>query len=228
MALANERDLYIIEDAAQSLGARQQYDGAQVQSGTVAHLGCYSFFPSKNLGGFGDGGMIVTDDDALTERLLKLRVHGGRQMYHHEMVGTNSRLDALQAAVLAAKLPHLDGWAIARRKHAHVYDSAFADHDAIQTPHVEPGNHHVFNQYTLRVQKRDALKERLDKAGVGNAIYYPVPLHMQECFASLGFKRGDLPEAEKAAHEAISIPVFPELRADEQNEVIELIRNFYR
>jgi dTDP-4-amino-4,6-dideoxygalactose transaminase len=228
MALAEERNLYVIEDAAQSLGARQQYNGSAAQSGTIAHLGCYSFFPSKNLGGFGDGGMIVTDDDALADRLFKLRVHGGRQMYHHEMVGTNSRLDALQAAVLSAKLPHLDGWAEARRKHAQIYDSAFADHDAIQTPHIEAGNYHVFNQYTLRVRDRDALKAYLDKAGVGNAIYYPVPLHLQECFAALGFKRGDLPECERAAQEAISIPVFPELRADEQNQVVESIGNFYR
>ncbi|HEY0810247.1 MAG TPA: DegT/DnrJ/EryC1/StrS family aminotransferase [Longimicrobiales bacterium] len=228
MTLARKRNLYVIEDAAQSLGAWQQYDGTKQQSGTIADLGCYSFFPSKNLGGFGDGGMMVTNDDALAERLLKLRVHGGRQMYHHEMVGTNSRLDALQAAVLAAKLPHLDGWAEKRRKHAATYDAAFADHDAIQSPHVDGGNYHVFNQYTLRVRNRDALKAHLDKEGVGNAIYYPVPLHLQECFASLGFKRGDLPEAEKAAQEAISIPVFPELRADEQNQVVDSIRNFYR
>ena len=228
MALVRERDLFVIEDAAQSLGARQTHEGADVQSGTVGHLGCYSFFPSKNLGGFGDGGMIVTNDDGLADRLFKLRVHGGRQMYHHEMVGTNSRLDALQAAVLTAKLPHLDGWTRARRQHAQIYDSAFADHDAIQTPHVEPGNHHVFNQYTLRVRDRDALKAHLDKSGVGTAIYYPVPLHLQECFASLGYKRGDLPECEKAAQEALSIPIFPELRADEQNQVTELIRNFYR
>jgi len=228
MALVRERDLFVIEDAAQSLGARQRHEGADVQSGTVGHLGCYSFFPSKNLGGFGDGGMIVTNDDGLADRLFKLRVHGGRQMYHHEMVGTNSRLDALQAAVLTAKLPHLDGWTRARRQHAQIYDSAFADHDAIQTPHVEPGNHHVFNQYTLRVRDRDALKAHLDKSGVGTAIYYPVPLHLQECFASLGYKRGDLPECEKAAQEALSIPIFPELRADEQNQVTELIRNFYR
>jgi dTDP-4-amino-4,6-dideoxygalactose transaminase len=228
MELARERDLIIIEDAAQSLGARQQYAGRDVQSGAIGHLGCYSFFPSKNLGGFGDGGMIVTDDDALADRLMKLRVHGGRQMYHHEMVGTNSRLDALQAAVLTAKLPHLDSWAERRRENAKTYDHAFADHEAMQTPQVEAGNYHVFNQYTLRVRNRDALKARLDAAGVGNAIYYPVPLHLQECFAPLGFKRGDLPEAEKAATEAISIPVFPELRADEQNAVVELITNFYR
>ena len=227
LAFARERRLSVIEDAAQSLGARQTLEDSDGQSGTIGDVGCYSFFPSKNLGGFGDGGMMVTNDDRLAERLMKLRVHGGRQMYHHEMVGTNSRLDALQAAVLAAKLPHLDDWAERRRQHARRYDQAFADHEAIQTPHVEDGNYHVYNQYTLRVRDRDALKKHLDEAGIGNAIYYPLPLHLQECFAGLGFKQGDLPEAEQAAREAISIPVFPELRPEEQQRVIEAITNFY-
>ena len=178
LELARARDLYVIEDAAQSLGARQQHEGRAAHAGTLGALGCYSFFPSKNLGGFGDGGMIVTNDDGLAERLFKLRVHGGRQMYHHEMVGLNSRLDALQAAVLHAKLPHLDGWAEARRAHARVYDTAFAGHAHVHAPVALAGNYHVFNQYTLRVDRRDELKAHLDQAGIGNAIYYPKPLHL--------------------------------------------------
>lgn len=228
MELARERGLYVIEDAAQSLGARQRIGGKDVHSGTIGTTGCYSFFPSKNLGGFGDGGLIVTEDDALADKLLKLRVHGGRQMYHHEMVGTNSRLDSLQAVVLSAKLPYLDGWAEARRKNAAFYSQAFADHDAIRTPPTVDGNYHVFNQYTLRVRDRDKLKRHLDDARIGNAIYYPLPLHLQECFAPLGGKRGNLPVSERLATEAISIPVFPELTDAERAAVVETILAFYK
>jgi dTDP-4-amino-4,6-dideoxygalactose transaminase len=228
LALAREHDLYVIEDAAQSLGARQRIEGHDRQSGSVGHIGAYSFFPSKNLGAFGDAGLMVTDDDDIAERLRKLRVHGGRQMYHHEMVGTNSRLDALQAAVLSAKLPHLDGWAAARQANAAEYDLAFANQPAIRTPVVGPANHHVFNQYTLKVDRRDALKQHLDAAGIGNAIYYPVPLHLQECFASLGYAAGDLPVSERIAQEAISIPVFPELTGAEKSQVIDTILGFYK
>ncbi len=227
MKLAREKNVFVIEDAAQSLGARQQVAGRDVHSGTVAQLGCYSFFPSKNLGGFGDGGLIVTNDDELATRLRKLRVHGGRQMYEHEMVGFNSRLDALQAAVLHAKLPHLEQWAEGRRVNARFYDDAFAGSEQITTPATQSGNHHVFNQYTLRVQQRDALKAALDARGIGNAIYYPVPLHMQECFAPLGYGRGALPVTEAATQEVISIPVFPELRAEERDEVVAAVREFY-
>jgi dTDP-4-amino-4,6-dideoxygalactose transaminase len=227
VALARERDFFLIEDAAQSLGARQRLGSQDAHAGTIGELGCYSFFPSKNLGGFGDGGMIVTNDDQLAERLFKLRVHGGRQMYHHEMVGLNSRLDALQAAVLAAKLPHLDGWAEARRAHARAYDAAFAGHAQVRTPVTEAGNHHVFNQYTLRVPQRDQLKQHLDAAGIGNAIYYPKPLHLQQCFASLGYRGGELPVTEQAVQEVISIPVFPELQADECSRAIAEIQSFY-
>ena len=228
LELAREHDLYLIEDAAQSLGARQAHEGGERHAGTLGQLGCSSFFPSKNLGGFGDGGMIVTDDGQLAERLYKLRVHGGRQMYHHEMVGLNSRLDALQAAVLAAKLPHLDDWAEGRRAHARAYEQAFVGHAHVQAPVTDRGNHHVFNQYTLRVERRDDLKARLDAAGIGNAIYYPKPLHLQQCFESLGYRGGELANTERAVTEVISIPVFPELRADEQSRVIEEISSFYR
>ena len=224
MAVAREHSLYVIEDAAQTLGARQ-YDR---HSGTIGYVGCYSFFPSKNLGGFGDGGMMVTDNDELATRLMKLRVHGGRQMYHHEMVGTNSRLDALQAAVLSAKLPHLDSWAEARRRNALAYNDALAASGVIRTPIVMAGNHHVFNQYTLRVPERDRLKQKLDGAGIGNAIYYPVPLHLQECFAPLGNRRGDFPVSEQLANEVISIPVFPELTSDERAQVVDALLGFYQ
>lgn len=227
MELAREHGLYLIEDAAQSLGARQRIDGTERHSGTIGTTGCYSFFPSKNLGGFGDAGLIVTDDDGIAERLFKLRVHGGRQMYHHEMVGTNSRLDALQAAVLSTKLPHLDAWAEARRRNAAWYDATFAGAPTIQAPVTLAGNYHVFNQYTLRTKDRDSLKNQLDAAGIGNAIYYPVPLHLQECFASLGYRAGDLPVSEQACKEVISIPVFPELTDSERSHVADTIRGFY-
>ncbi|HUP89482.1 MAG TPA: DegT/DnrJ/EryC1/StrS family aminotransferase, partial [Longimicrobiales bacterium] len=212
IALAAKHGIPVIEDAAQSLSARQRIDGKEVHSGTIGEIGTYSFFPSKNLGAFGDAGLIVTNDDKLAELMRKLRVHGGIQMYHHEMVGTNSRLDALQAAVLSAKLPHLNGWSEARRRNADYYNTAFAGLANVKTPVTLPENYHVFNQYTLRVERRDELKKHLDGKGIGNAIYYPLPLHLQECFASLGGKRGDLPVTELAALEAISIPVFPELR----------------
>lgn len=228
MSAAREHDLFVIEDAAQSLGARQHYRGKDVHAGTIGDIGTYSFFPSKNLGGFGDGGMMVTHDDDLAGLLLKLRVHGGRQMYHHEIVGFNSRLDALQAAVLAAKLPFLDAWAAARREHARAYDEAFAKMAQVRTPVRQHGNHHVFNQYTLRVESRDALKAHLDAAGIGNSIYYPVPLHLQECFAELGYHAGQLPFTEAAVREVISIPVFPELTSDERTRVIETIYAFYK
>ena len=228
MELARQEDVFLIEDAAQSLGARQRVDGRERQSGTLGTAGCYSFFPSKNLGAFGDAGLITTDDDALAERLRKLRVHGGRQMYHHEMVGTNSRLDSLQAAVLSAKLPHLDGWAEARRQNAELYNTAFANSAAIRPPVVLEQNYHVFNQYTLRVNDRDGLKKHLDASGIGNAVYYPVPLHLQECFASLGYGRGDIAVSERVAEEAISIPIFPELTADEKSQVVNAVLDYYK
>ncbi len=227
MQLCNEHGIAILEDAAQSIGARQQIDGVERESGSLGTTGCFSFFPSKNLGGFGDGGLITTNDDRLAERLRKLRVHGGRQMYHHELVGTNSRLDALQAAVLSAKLPHLQRWTDARRVHAAKYDEAFAGHSSITTPVTLAHNYHVYNQYTLRVEQRDALKQRLDQAKIGNAVYYPVPLHVQECFKPLGYKAGDFPESERAVNEVVSIPVFPELTAAEQDEVVDAIIGFY-
>ena len=226
LELAGRRGVQLIEDAAQSIGARQQVEGAWHQAGTLGVTGCFSFFPSKNLGAFGDAGLITTNDDRLADRLRKLRVHGGRQMYHHEMVGTNSRLDALQAAVLSAKLPFLQEWTDKRRQNAQCYAEVLGRLPGLNTPEVLAGNEHVFNQYTVRHARRDALKTRLDAAGIGNAVYYPVPLHLQECFASLGGREGDFPHSESAAREVLSLPIFPELTALQRREVIDAISGF--
>jgi dTDP-4-amino-4,6-dideoxygalactose transaminase len=224
MELAGRHGLAIIEDAAQAIDAAQQIEGADRAAGSVGAAGAFSFFPSKNLGGFGDGGMITTDDDELAERVRTLRVHGGRQMYHHEMVGTNSRLDALQAAVLSAKLPFLHDWTEARRRNAAAYDQALAGLEGVAIPVAQEGNRHVYNQYTIRAAQRDALKQRLDENGIGNAIYYPLPLHLQPCFRGLGGRPGDLPVAEEAAREALSIPVYPELGEEQRAEVVRVLR----
>ena len=227
LALAERHGLRVIEDAAQSIDARQRIDGEWRTAGSLGTAGSFSFFPTKNLGGFGDGGLITTDDDALADRLRKLRVHGGRQMYHHETVGTNSRLDALQAAVLRAKLPHLERWTQARRENAAAYDAAFESVHAVRAPVVAADSYHVYNQYTVRVAQRDALKRHLDAAGVGSGIYYPVGLHLQECFRSLGYRAGDLPNTERATREVLSLPVFPELTTAQRDRVTEAVGAFH-
>ena len=219
--------LPVLEDAAQSIGATRDVSGTR-KAGEIATLGTFSFFPSKNLGGYGDGGMVVTQDDEIALRLRKLRVHGGLKTYHHEMVGYNSRLDALQAVVLSAKLPHLAKWSTARREHARYYDQAFADLGGVQTPAIDKRNESIYNQYTLRAEKRDKLQEYLKARGIGSAIYYPVPLHLQPCFDYLGYKKGAFPESEKAAEEVISLPVYPELTRAQQDEVVDAVRDFYR
>jgi len=229
-ALGDRRGIAVIEDAAQSIGARQRRaDGEWTTTGTLADACTFSFFPTKNLGAFGDAGMTATNDDATAERLRKLRVHGGVQMYHHEEVGYNSRLDALQAAVLAAKLPHLDGWSAARRAHAAFYDHALAGIDGLATPVVRAGNESIVNQYTVRVAggKRDALREHLTAAGIGSSVYYPVPLHLQECFAYLGYREGQFPESERACREVLSLPVFPELSEAQLDYVARTVRAFF-
>ncbi len=217
----------VIEDAAQSIGARRRVGTEWKRAGEMATIGTFSFFPSKNLGGYGDGGMMVTQDDALAARLTRLRTHGSVRTYFHEEVGYNSRLDALQAAVLAAKLPHLESWSAARRHNAALYNTAFADLDGIRTPVVDITNESIYNQYTLRAERRDALQSFLKDRGIGSAVYYPLPLHLQPCFAYLGYKEGDFPESERAAREAISIPVFPELTDSQRDEVISTVRAFY-
>jgi len=219
--------LPIIEDAAQSIGAKRRIDGQWTMAGERATIGTFSFFPSKNLGGFGDGGMIVTQDQTLFERVMRLRTHGSVKTYYHEEVGYNSRLDALQAAVLSVKLPRLQAWSEARRANAAFYTEAFADVAEIVTPYVEPVSEHIFNQYTIRAERRDALQEHLKARGIGNSVYYPLPLHLQPCFAYLGYKEGQCPVSEQASREVLSLPVFPELTAAQRDEVVVAVRAFY-
>jgi dTDP-4-amino-4,6-dideoxygalactose transaminase len=220
-------ELPIIEDAAQSIGATRRIGDKTVMAGEAATIGTFSFFPSKNLGGYGDGGMIVTQDENLAGRLRRLRVHGGMKTYYHDEVGYNSRLDALQAVVLHAKLPHLEGWSAARRKNAEYYNAAFADSSDVRTPVIDPKNVSIYNQYTLRASKRDELQEHLKKKGIGSSVYYPLPLHLQPCFEYLGYKTGAFPESEKAAKEVISLPIYPELTTAQLDEVIGAVREFY-
>lgn len=224
MAIARDHNLSVIEDAAQSIGAT--YDGRM--SGAIGHTGCFSFFPSKNLGGIGDGGMITTHDEMLAQKLRLIRQHGAQQRYYHSLIGTNSRLDTLQAAALLVSLPHLDAWAEARCNHANRYSHAFGSIDAIRIPEIDPCCGHVFNQYTLRVQDRDDLMKYLADRQIGAAIYYPVCLHLQECFAHLGYEAGSLPISEQAAQEVVSIPVYPELSYEQQSYVIDAIIHYYQ
>ncbi|HEX8393473.1 MAG TPA: DegT/DnrJ/EryC1/StrS family aminotransferase [Longimicrobium sp.] len=228
-ALADRRGVKLLEDAAQAIAARQRVNGEWITTGTLGDACAFSFFPTKNLGAFGDAGMTVTNDAETAERLRKLRVHGGRQMYHHEEVGYNSRIDSMQAAVLSAKLPHLRGWSDGRRRNAAFYDQALAGIDAIQTPVVSADNESIYNQYTLRVReaRRDDLAAHLREAGIGSGVYYPVPLHLQECFEYLGYKEGQFPESELACREVLSLPVFPELSEAQTAYVAETIRAFF-
>ena len=219
---AGRSGIPVIEDACQSIGAR--YRGKR--AGSIGAAGCLSFFPSKNLGGFGDGGMIVTDDTPLADAARMLRVHGGRERYYHDVVGINSRLDALQAAVLLVKMKHLDGWHEGRRCNAAYYDRELSKVAGVTIPWVEPRNESVYNQYVIRVKERDALREHLRERGVGCDVYYPVPLHLQKCFAFLGGKTGDFPESERAARETLALPVYPELGTAEKEYVVSSVRDF--
>lgn len=224
--IAKKYNLKVIEDAAQAIGAEYK----DQKAGSIGDCGCFSFFPSKNLGGFGDGGMVITNDDDLTSRIRVLRVHGSEPKYYHKMVGCNSRLDALQAAILMVKIKYLDRWTKERQDNAERYNQLFKEADLLDKvviPHVEPYSHHIYNQYVIRTSNRDALRVHLKKENVGTEIYYPVPLHIQECFRGLGYKTGDLPEAEKAANETIALPVYPELTEEMQRYVVEKIREFY-
>ncbi|PYM36920.1 MAG: transcriptional regulator [Candidatus Rokuibacteriota bacterium] len=227
MELARRHGLRVIEDAAQAIGA--EYPGRR-RAGSIGDIGCFSFFPSKNLGAFGDAGMCVTNDPALAERLKILRVHGSKPKYHHLVVGGNFRLDEVQAAVLLVKLKHLDGWTGRRQANARVYQTAFeearlADH--LGTPRVPAGYRHIFNQYVVRAERRDDLREHLRRAEIGTEIYYPVPLHLQECFASLGGKPEDCPVSVRAAKETLALPIYPELTEDQQRHVVRTIAEFY-
>lgn len=227
MPIARKHNLAVIEDAAQTIGARRQIDGAWRMAGEVGTCGTLSFFPSKNLGGWGDGGMIVTQDEKLAARLRTERLHGGSKQYYHDDVGLNSRLDTLQAAVLQAKLPHLAAWSEARRRNAARYTAAWSGSKFIRPPVTDAANEHIYNQYTIRVPRRDELQKHLQAAGIGCAIYYPLPLHLQPCFAYLGYREGSMPESERASREVLSLPVYPELSREQQDTVIDVVNRFY-
>ncbi len=218
----------IIEDAAQAIGAEDRGRRA----GSMGTIGCFSFYPSKNLGGAGDGGMLTTNDLDHARRLHMLRVHGEETKYHHKVIGINSRLDALQAAVLRAKLPHLEKWTTGRQRKAQQYELMFLDaglSEQIEVPYVRSNARHIFHQFVIRVRggRRDALRQHLRERGVGTDVYYPTPLHLQECFAYLGYKEGDFPVAEQAAKETLALPVYPELTEEQQDYVVDMIAKFF-
>lgn len=226
--IAQRHDLRVIEDAAQAIGAQDAHGRRACSYGDV---GCLSFFPTKNLGAFGDAGMCVTNDPALAERMEILRVHGGKPKYFHALIGGNFRLDEIQAAVLNVKFKHLDEWSAARQRNAAFYDAAFDRADlgrAIQTPVARDGTRHIYNQYVIRARDRDLLRQHLTASGVGSEIYYPVPLHAQKCFAYLGHRAGDFPESERAAEETLALPIYPELQEIELQYVVNTIAAFYR
>jgi dTDP-4-amino-4,6-dideoxygalactose transaminase len=221
-AITARRGIHVIEDAAQAIGA--QYKNAP--AGSLGDVGCFSFFPSKNLGAAGDGGMITTNDAQLNERLKLLHLHGARHRYEYEILGMNSRLDALQAAILRVKLRHLHGWNAARRRNAARYRQLFEDFNLagkIAVPQEPPNMTHVYNQFTVRVQNRDSLREKLRSRGVSSEIYYPISLHEQKAFAYLGYKTGDFPESERASREVLSLPIYPELTEEQQHHVVSAI-----
>ena len=225
MAIARKTGLKVIEDAAQAIGT--EYKGIRV--GSIGDIGCFSFFPSKNLGAFGDAGLCTTNDAQLAESMRVLRVHGGKPKYFHSVIGGNFRIDELQAAVLRVKLKYLDGWTEARQRNAAHYDAAFAAARLAKviTPRASVKGRHIFNQYVVRVENRDALKNHLTERSIGTEIYYPVPLHMQQCFAYLGYKDGDFPESERAAAETLALPIYPELTTAQLDHVVTSVAEFY-
>ncbi len=223
MEVANEHGLIVIEDAAQAIGSEYK----NRRAGSIGHYGCFSFFPSKNLGGAGDGGMIVTNDKARAEKVRCLRGHGAKPKYYHKLIGGNFRLDAIQAAVVSAKLPHLDAWTAARQRNAKLYDELLdAPADQIALPKFERDCRHIFNQYVIRVSDRDRLQTYLKEKGIGTEVYYPVALHLQECLAYLGHQAGAFPESERAAAETLALPVYPELSEPQIRFVAENVCAF--
>lgn len=224
--IAQKYNFKVIEDAAQSFGS--EYKGNM--AGTMGDLGCFSYFPTKNLSGYGDGGMIITDNDDLAEKIRMLRVHGCKMKYYHPIVGYNSRLDALQAAILSTKLPHLNQWLEARRENANMYNERLGEVSELKIPEIGNGNLHTFNQYTILVEdkKRDVLQRFLKENGIVTAIYYPLPLHQQECFNYLSHNNSDLTTSEKASQGVLSLPVYPEMRKEEIEYVCEQMEEFYR
>ena len=244
MEIARRHNLKVVEDGAQAIGV-QYKDGKRV--GTIGDIGCYSFFPSKNLGCFGDGGLVVSNDDELGEKLRIMRVHGGKPKYYHKIIGGNFRLDAIQAAVLNVKLPHLDDWSAQRRGNAELYTKLFVgaglaestgktgfdDKNKVLLPEAvykDSGvkNYHIYNQYIIRVKERDAVRKHLTDKGIGNEIYYPVPFHMQECFSPLDYEKGDFPLAEEAADDSIALPIYPELTEEQQKYIVDSIAGFIK
>ncbi|HEV2707692.1 MAG TPA: DegT/DnrJ/EryC1/StrS family aminotransferase [Pyrinomonadaceae bacterium] len=229
LEVAARYGLPVVEDAAQAIGATD----AGRQAGSMGAIGCFSFYPTKNLGAAGDAGMLTTNDERLAARLRRLRVHGGATEYHHDEVGFNSRLDTIQAAILRVKLPHLDAWSAARRERAERYTRLFKEAgltEDLTPPATRPAATHIFHQYVVRVHegRRDRLAAHLRECGVGTKIYYPVPLHLQECFSALGYREGELPESERAARETLALPIYPELSGEQQHYVVECIRRFFR
>ena len=227
MEIADRHGLKIVEDAAQAIGSEDS-DGRR--AGSIGNIGCFSFFPSKNLGAFGDGGMCTTNDPALAERLRVLRVHGAEPKYHHTVVGGNFRLDSLQAAILLVKLRNLDRWISCRQENARYYDRALREvglGTQVPTPQVLAACRHIFNQYVLRVERRDELRTYLADRRIGTAVYYPIPLHMQKCFASLGYQSQGCPESCLAAAETLAIPIYPELTELQKQHVVQAITEFY-
>lgn len=244
MEIANKHDIYVIEDGAQAISAEYK-DGTTV--GNLGHIGCYSFFPSKNLGCFGDGGLIVTNDDELEHMIRIMRVHGADPKYYHKVIGGNFRLDALQAAVVRVKLPHLNGWSQQRRENAELYTQLFKEkglteeegktqfdeNNKVLLPkavYKDTGlkNYHIYNQYIIRVEDRDGLREFLKENNIGNEIYYPVPFHEQECFADLGYKKSDFPNSEFAAEHSLALPIYPELSDEQIQYVVEQIAEYVK
>lgn len=225
LQIAERHRLFVIEDAAQAIGA--EWRGCRV--GSMGTIGCFSFFPSKNLGAFGEGGAVTCQDDDLAEKIRQLRVHGGSKRYFHRLLGGNFRLDAIQAAVLRVKLKHLDSWTARRQANARWYGQAFASaglSTKLQLPAVQ-ADRHIFNQYVVRAENRDGLRRHLTDAGIGVEVYYPVPLHLQECFLNLGYQAGDFPQSELAAQATLALPIYPELMQAQRQRVVDAMAEFY-
>jgi dTDP-4-amino-4,6-dideoxygalactose transaminase len=224
MALAERHKLIVVEDAAQAICA--EYAG--LRAGQYGHMACFSFFPSKNLGGAGDGGMVITNDPDLSEKLRLYRNHGYKPKYYNRVVGGNFRLDAIQAAVLRVKLPYLDAWTQARQRNAAAYRQLLADVEGLRLPYELPNVRHVYNQFVVACERRDDLQRHLQAHGIGTEIYYPLPMHQQECFSALGYRRGDFPHSEAAAQQTLALPIYPELTQSQLEEVAEAVRGFFR
>lgn len=240
LKISGEYEIKVVEDAAQAIGA--EYKGRR--AGSMGDLGCFSFFPSKNLGGFGDGGMVVTNNHLLAEKVTILRVHGSKPKYYHKMIGGNFRLDTIQAAIVNIKLKYLEGWHTSRQRNAENYNELFtktgivdpakdskemiSSKYPVSLPCVNNGNRHIYNQYVIRTRNRDELRKFLTDQEIGTEIYYPLPLHLQECYAGLGHKEGDFPESERAAKETLALPIYPELSLDQQEFVVTKIKEFYK